>query len=165
MAAADDTIFYITRNRSTNSSLNVTLAPDSGNSSVALDDFYYSIGIVQALIAVVGMVFNALNIYVLVHLVRKRRGISPTYHLLIAMGVADLMVLFGMSFFSLNVYARKPPLKFSDLSDDHSDFYHVLHYVWPFTVNPFSIASNWMVVATTVFRFLAVAFPMKVCQW
>jgi len=126
---------------------------------------YFATAIVQTVIALIGIVFNVLNLFVLIQLVRRRRSISPTYHLLIAMGVADLMVLFFFSFFVLNVYTRTPPLLFMDLSDDHADYFHVLHYIWYFPANPFSIASNWLVLATTVFRFLAVAFPMKVCQW
>ena len=128
--------------------------------------FYYYVGIFQSLLALIGILFNGLNLYVLISLVRRGRGISPTYHLLIAMGVADLMVLLAIGFFNLSVYSRNPPiLLYKTLDEGHSDFYHILHYMWWFPGNPFSIASNWLVVATTVFRFLAVAFPMKVCQW
>lgn len=127
---------------------------------------YKIAGSIQCVIAVIGIIFNVLNIYVLVKLVNRRHGVSPTYHLLIAMGVADLMVLFFNTFFLLNAYvARKDVLLFYDLTDEHHSFYHVLHYIWVFFLNPFSLSSNWLVVATTFFRYLAVAFPMKVCQW
>lgn len=124
------------------------------------------VGCIQSFICIVGIVFNILNIFVLVKLVTRRRGVSPTYHLLIAMGVADIMVLFFTSLYLISAYvARDKVLLFYDLTDEHSDYYHVLHYIWMFPTNLFSISSNWLVVATTFFRFLAVAFPMKVCQW
>lgn len=130
-----------------------------------VDDFYYAVSIAQTVIAIIGIIFNSLNIYVLVCLIRRRRGVSPTYHLLLAMGIADLTVLAMIAFVYLQVYTRDPPLKLQDLTDEHLDYFHILHYLWTLPINLFSISSNWLVVATTVFRFLAVAFPMKVCQW
>lgn len=154
----------IVNQTTTNYTINVTTEVPHSDSG-ELDSLFNCVGITVSVIALIGVVFNLLNIYVLVKMVRRRRGISPTYHLLIAMGIADLLVLVIISFFYLNVFARNPPLHFSQLHDGHHDFYHVLHYIWNFAANPFSIASNWLVVATTIFRFLAVAFPMKVCQW
>ena len=130
-----------------------------------LDQLFLSMSITQAILAIVGVIFNLLNIYVLVTLIHKRRGVSPTYHLLLSMGIADFSVLSIFSIFMFSVYTREKPLKFQDLAESHHDYFHILHYLWSFPINIFTIASNWLVVATTVFRFLAVAFPMKVCQW
>lgn len=131
----------------------------------SLAEFFYIVSVIQATISLIGVVSNLLNIYVLVNLVRRRKGVSPTYHLLIAMGVADLSALFMVAFYYMNTYTSTPPLLHPDLSDEHHDFHHLLLNMWFFFVNPFSLASNWLVVATTIFRFLAVAFPMKACQW
>lgn len=141
---------------------NITSSPDDSDTR----NLYRVVGIVQAIICLVGIVFNILNIYVLVKLVTRRRGVSPTYHLLIAMGVADIMVLFFIGLYVTSVYvARHQILLWTDLADEHHDFYHLILNLWMFPANLFSMASNWLVVATTFFRFLAVAFPMKVCQW
>lgn len=144
---------------------NATSTPTNPSISEAMTHLIFVIGTISAVICLIGIVFNILNLFVLIQLVRRRRGVSPTYHLLIAMGVADMLTLTFAGVFLLTSYVRSPPLPYTALTDEHSDFYHVIHRTWFYPTNICSLSSNWLVVATTVFRFLAVAFPMKVCQW
>jgi len=139
--------------------MNVTLTPDSVYQLFAI------VGNLQSAIGLVGLLFNTVNIFALIRLILRRHGMSPTYHLLLAMGIADFFVLFFYLIYSLTMFARRRPLLFLDLTDDHHDWTHVLMYIWYFPTNIMMLSSNWCVVATTMFRFLAVAFPMKVSNW
>ncbi|XP_067939242.1 probable G-protein coupled receptor B0563.6 [Watersipora subatra] len=147
--------------------INFTVIENGSTTDVMNDDSGASIetayitGTISCIITLLGVIFNVLNIYVLVSLVRKRKNPPNTYYLLIAMGVADFLVMFFYGWFTYSVYTRKPPLDFNDLTDEHSDYYFLMLYLWYFPVNPCSLASNWIIVATTVFRFLAVVFPLK----
>lgn len=129
-----------------------------------LDRIFVAMGVIKSVVSTVGFVLNLLNIIVLSQLIHRRR-VSPTYHLLLAMGITDLAVLFFIALFNLSVYTRWPPIEFYDLSDEHGDYFHVLHYIWMFLANMFVLCSHWLVVATCiVFRFLAVAFPVSTCR-
>lgn len=144
--------------------VNVT-TPSTTASERDLRSMFFVMGIIKAAVSILGIVFNFLNIIVLSQLIRRRRDVSPTYHLLLAMGIADMMVLFFVGLFNLSVYTRWPPIEFYDLDDTHADYFHVVHYIWMFPANVFVLFSHWLVVSTMIFRFLAVAFPMQACQW
>lgn len=66
-------------------------------------------GNIQTLVSTVGIVGNSLNIIVMMGAVRKRDH-SPIYHLLLAMGVADLISLLFSTIYTLTMFTSWPPL-------------------------------------------------------
>lgn len=123
--------------------------------------FFVMLGVVATIVCFLGLVGNIMNAGVLALLSRKWR--SPTYTILLALSFADLTIMIVYLTFSLTFFVRRPPvIRPADVPADASDFSVFLYYTWTFAINIAVCASNWLVVAVTFFRFLAVYFPMKV---
>ena len=101
---------------SDNSSASPTLLKNSNysNSGEFTREQYIVLSVcgnLMTLVSSIGVIGNALNIVVLVKLLRKSNQ-TPIYHLLLAMGVADLISLFLSTVYTLTMFTSWPPLLF-----------------------------------------------------
>lgn len=79
------------------------------NTTYQLLTLYHHVGNLASAICAVGMVTNIINIIVLCEIVRQR-PVTPTYHLLIALGLTDLLVLAFYFLNSISLFSSWPPL-------------------------------------------------------
>lgn len=74
-------------------------------------------GIISAVISLIGIVCNSLNIIVLIRIIRKL-STSPIYHLLLAIGVGDLMALIFLAIYYITMFFRWPPILYQVIKPD-----------------------------------------------
>ena len=66
-------------------------------------------GNVSAVISLIGIICNTLNVIVLTRIIR-RLPTSPIYHLLLAIGVSDLLALLFLATYYVTMFCRWPPI-------------------------------------------------------
>lgn len=84
------------------------------NTSTESTDLFLTFSIcgnISALISLVGVIGNALNTAVLVGIIKRNKtSQTPVYHLLLAMGIADMMSLLCVFIYCVTMFTRWPPL-------------------------------------------------------
>lgn len=85
----------------------------SAMDNTALYTIFFVCGNISTIISLIGVVGNVLNIAVLLRMIRNghlSHANTPVYHLLLAMGVADLIVLICSTVYTLTMFTSWPPV-------------------------------------------------------
>lgn len=123
-------------------------------------------GLSGSMICCFGIIGNIFSIVIFSRM--SRAFSSSTNIILLAIAVTDLMVLslYILYDFVCIVLPPSPIIDFHHIQKKHvGTFMYFLYYTWLYPANMFITASNWCTVSVMVFRFIAIYFPLKACQW
>lgn len=116
-------------------------------------------GVVMPVVSLIGIVANVANVVVLSGVVKRYS--ASVYRVLLAIAIADLLLMAVVFFHGARFSMRERPVTRSDEAEQLDGPSYFFYHTWDTFANICGMASNWCVLMVTGLRLVAVYFPLR----